>query len=94
MRFSNYWIEDASYFRLQNLTVGYTLPSSLLDRINTDRIRLYLTVQNLFTITNYSGMEPEVGSSVGFNPDPLDFGLDQATFPQPRSFILGLNFNL
>lgn len=94
MRFSNYWIEDGSYFRLQNVTIGYSIPENLLDRINADRVRLYFTVQNLVTLTSYSGMEPEVGSSVGFNPDPLDFGLDQATFPQPRTFIVGLNFNL
>lgn len=93
MRFSDFWVFDGSYLRVQNVTLGYTLPDTWTDRIFCRNLRLYFTVQNLLTITNYPGMEPEVGSSVGFNPDPLDFGLDNATFPQPRTFIGGINLS-
>jgi TonB-linked SusC/RagA family outer membrane protein len=93
MRFSDFWVLDGSYLRLQNVTLGYNLPQKLLGNTFFDRVRLYATVQNLFTLTNYPGMEPEVGSSIGFNADPLDFGLDNATFPQPRTFIGGVNIS-
>lgn len=94
MRFSDYYILDGSYARIKNVTLGYTLPSQWMSKINVTRLRLYLTVQNLATFTSYPGMEPEVGSSVGWNPSPLDFGVDNATYPQPRTFLFGINLSL
>ncbi|MFP4367827.1 MAG: hypothetical protein ACLFQA_12100, partial [Bacteroidales bacterium] len=70
MRFSNYYIYDGSYARIKNVTLGYTLPSQWMSQINVTRLRFYATVQNLATFTKYPGMEPEVGSSIGWNPLP------------------------
>ncbi|MFW5878038.1 MAG: SusC/RagA family TonB-linked outer membrane protein, partial [bacterium] len=93
MRFSNYYILDGSYARIKNVTLGYTLPSQWMSKISVTGLRIYATVQNLATFTKYPGMEPEVGSSIGWNPSPLDFGVDNATYPQPRTFHLGVNLS-
>lgn len=94
MRFSDYYIYDGSYSRIKNVTLGYTLPDQWMSKIKVTRFRLYVTVQNLATFSNYPGMEPEVGSSVGWNPSPLDFGVDNATYPQPRIYLFGINLSL
>jgi hypothetical protein len=94
MRFSDYYIYDGSYSRIKNVTLGYTLPDQWMSKIKVTRFRLYVTVQNLATFSNYPGMEPEVGSSVGWNPSPLDFGVDNATYPQPRTYLFGINLSL
>ena len=93
MRFSNYYLEDGSYLRIKNVTLGYTLPLQWTSVIKVSRLRLYVTVQNIATFTKYSGMEPEVGGSIGWNPSPLDFGLDNATYPQPRTIMFGVNLS-
>ncbi len=88
-RISDRFIEDGSYIRLRNLTVGYTLPPDLLSRFNIRTMRVYFSGQNLLTITNYSGHDPEVGSDT---QDPLLIGVDIGNYPSPRVFTLGLNF--
>ncbi len=93
MRFSNYYLEDGTYFRLKNLTLGYTLPQSLSTRLKMDNFRVYLSARNLFTITSYTGYDPEIGSEIGFNVSPLDFGVDNGAYPQPQIFSLGINAN-
>ncbi len=80
-RHSNRFIEDGSYLRLKNLTLGYTLPHSISKRASLDVLRLYLSCQNLYTFTNYSGFDPEVGTS----------GVDLSTYPLTRTVSLGLN---
>lgn len=94
MRFSDFYIEDGSYMRIQNITLGYTLPENLSNRLRIKRLRIYGTIENLWTVTKYSGLEPEIGSSVGWNAKPLDFGVDAATYPHPRTFIVGVNLSL
>jgi len=88
-RISDRFIEDGSYLRLRNLTVGYTLPQDLLSRFNIRTMRVYFSGQNLFTITNYSGHDPEVGSDT---QDPLLIGVDIGNYPSQRIFTFGLNF--
>lgn len=88
---STRYLEDGSFLRLNNATLGYTLRFSQLginDMANS--IRLSLTAQNLFVITNYSGFDPEVntGSSIG---GVQTFGIDRFTYPRPRTILLGLN---
>ncbi len=80
-RVSDRFIEDGSYLRLRGLTVGYTLP--LTDNNFVSNLRLYLTGQNLFTITGYSGLDPEVGGGIG------SVGFDNGDYPAARSFIFG-----
>ncbi len=79
---SDWYLEDASYLRLKNLTLGYSLPQPLISKIGVSNIRLYLTATNLFTITDYTGLDPEV---------IVGNGIDVGRFPQSRSFIGGLN---
>lgn len=81
-RISDFYIEDASYLRLKNVTIGYTFPESML---KVTQPRIYLTGQNLFTITDYTGMDPEVGLSNG--------GLDLGMYPVARTFLLGVDFS-
>ncbi len=81
---SDYLIEDGSYIRLQNLTLGYKIQKSSF----FESLRIYVTGQNLFTLTNYSGYNPEVNSSGQSN---LQLGVDYNAYPASKSFILGVN---
>lgn len=83
--FSDYWVEDGSFFRLQTLTVGYTI--KYLKKLGLNKVRVYATGENLFTITGYSGVDPEVNTSGLESP-----GIDRFNFyPRPRTFSFGLN---
>ncbi|MVN75101.1 SusC/RagA family TonB-linked outer membrane protein [Hymenobacter sp. HMF4947] len=81
LRVSTYYIEDGSYVRLKNLTLGYTLPKSILTRLTATQLRVYFTAQNLVTLTKYSGYDPEVSAS----------GVDLGIYPQARVFMGGVN---
>ncbi|MGB3801111.1 MAG: SusC/RagA family TonB-linked outer membrane protein, partial [Lewinella sp.] len=82
------WLEDGSYFRLRNLQIGYTLPTGALDRLNISNLRVYLTGQNLFTLTGYTGLDPDVqGNGI------LERGVDNGNWPSSRIVSLGLNLN-
>lgn len=80
-------IEDGSFLRINNLTVGYTIPASGLGKLKMSSLRIYATVNNLAVFTNYSGYDPEV--SVRGNP--LTPNLDYSAYPKSRSFIFGVN---
>lgn len=80
---SDWYLEDGSYLRLKNLTIGYTLPTKVNDLIGTSKVRLFFTGQNLLTLTKYDGFDPEVGSN----------GLDMMKYPQSRTFMFGANIN-
>ncbi|MCE7064275.1 TonB-dependent receptor [Dyadobacter sp. CY326] len=88
---SSYFIEDGSYFRMKNLTVGYTLPTGVLSKIGFETARIYLQAQNLFTITKYSGIDPEV-TSVGSSPGTTVLGVDQGNYPNSKMYQVGINF--
>jgi hypothetical protein len=90
-RVSSFWLENGSYLRVRNLTVGYTLPQTLLRKASIKNIRIYFTVHNLFTFTKYTGYSPEIGQSYGGHSGTLDLGVDQGQYPQPRIFSMGLN---
>lgn len=87
--FSDYFIEDGSYLRLKNITLGYTVSESLRDSWGLSNFRVFLSANNLFTFTNYSGLDPEIGA----NNDPLNIGVDQGFYPQAKSIIGGININ-
>jgi len=88
---SSYFIEDGSYFRMKNLTIGYTLPPALASKIKFESARIYVQAQNLFTITKYSGIDPEV-TSVGATPGSTVLGIDQGNYPFSKIYQIGLNF--
>ena len=85
---SDIYIEDASYFRLQNLTVGYDF-TKIWKTSPFQQLRLYFTAQNLFTITGYKGMDPENGTAIG--SDSWVTGVDVGNYPQPRTYMVGVN---
>jgi TonB-dependent starch-binding outer membrane protein SusC len=87
-RVSDRFLEDASYLRLKNLTLGYRLPSSIVSKVGFSSLRIYVSGQNLLTFTNYSGFDPEVSTFATTNTAP---GTDFLTFPQARTMIVGLN---
>ena len=88
-------IEDGSYLRLNTLTVGYTFPKKWMQKAGINNLRLYGSIYNVFTITSYSGLDPEVNSNTAANKAFYPtVGLDWGTYPRARSFVIGLNLNL
>lgn len=83
---SDFYLEDGSYLRLKNLQLGYTLPKKWLEAIHFNKLRFYVGVQNLFTLTKYSGYDPEVSSNVLFSR-----GIDMSSYPNARTFTFGFN---
>ena len=86
---SDYYVENGSYLKLKNITIGYTVPESLTSRLKIQKLRVYLSGRNLFTITNYPGYDPELGLEDGSND--LEAGVDRGQYPQSRSFYFGVN---
>ena len=86
---SDIYVENADYFRLQNLTVGYNI-QNIWKTCPLNQLRVYFTAQNLFTITKYKGMDPEIGSDGGTS-DPWASGIDLGYYPSPRTYMFGVN---
>ncbi|MEO8532964.1 MAG: TonB-dependent receptor [Flavobacterium sp.] len=86
--FSDYYVEDASYLRIQNVQLGYTLDPKVTQKAGITKLRLYAGVNNLYTFTKYKGFDP--GASSG---DPIAGGIDYGFYPIPRTYLLGLNLN-
>lgn len=84
------YIEDGSFLRVKNITFGYTLPATLLKKIDISSCRFYATVYNLYTFTKYDGFDPEVTASPS---SATNRGVDMATIPQLRSFVFGINLS-
>ncbi|WP_245898763.1 TonB-dependent receptor [Chitinophaga niastensis] len=82
---SDWYLENGSYLRIKNVTLGYTLPDALAKRAGLNKLRVYITGNNLLTFTKYSGMDPEVGTDT--------YGIDLGRYPQARGFLVGLNVN-
>ena len=88
------YIEDASYLRLKNITLGYTIPSNITKKIGVKNLRAYLTATNLFTLTKYSGLDPEVNTSRTSSYNLPTPGIDNNAYPIARSLTIGLNITL
>lgn len=82
------YIEDGSFLRCSDITLGYTMPKSIVSKIGFENINIFASVKNAFIITNYSGYDPEVNT---FAFDGLKRGVDMNSFPQSRSYIFGLS---
>lgn len=89
---STRYLEDASYFKFKTLTLAYNLPQNILDRAKIKGLRLYFTIDNLYTITKYDGYDPEVSMATG--PASAGYGTDFGYQPTLRSFLFGLQFKL
>jgi TonB-linked outer membrane protein, SusC/RagA family len=90
MIFSDWAVEDGSFLRLNTLTLGYTLPKTLLQKVKIENLRFYVSGYNLFCWTNYSGYDPEVSTMRRTNLTP---GVDYSGYPKSRQFVVGLNLN-
>ena len=86
--FHSWAIEDGSFLRINNVTLGYSLPESLLNKIYIKKLRIYATANNLYTFTRYSGYDPEVNTR---RDTPMTPGVDYSAYPRSRIIILGLN---
>ena len=82
---NSWYVEDGSFLRMQNLSVGYNLSGKLMDRIKLRRARVYASMNNLFTISKYQGLDPGVGGAADTN-----FGIDVGNYPVTRSVMVGL----
>ncbi|MFP4366024.1 MAG: SusC/RagA family TonB-linked outer membrane protein [Bacteroidales bacterium] len=85
---SSFWVEDASFLRLKNLRLNYSLPDRITNRMQIQRLRIFGQVSNLFTLTGYSGLDPELNSSGGY------MGLDQGAWPTPRQIMFGVTLGI
>lgn len=88
LAFSDRYVENGSYTRIKNLQIGYTLPDGISKSLKIIKLRIYVGATNLLTLTRYTGFDPEIGT--GYYGS-LDLGVDRAFYPQPRTFIAGLN---
>ncbi len=87
-RISDRYIEDGSFIRIKNITLGYTFPKRVIQKIHLSNLRMYASVENLATFTDYTGFDPEVGAST---QSANVFGLDNGRYPSPQVFTFGLN---
>ncbi|EAZ80616.1 SusC/RagA family TonB-linked outer membrane protein [Algoriphagus machipongonensis] len=85
---NSFYVEDGSYLRLQNITLGYTLPATLLEKWRLERVRMFASANNLFTLSGYSGLDPAVGG----NADTT-FGIDVGNYPVTTGYTFGLNLS-
>jgi TonB-linked SusC/RagA family outer membrane protein len=86
--FSDFFVEDASFLRIQNVQLGYSLPNKVIEKIGVSKLRLYASVNNLYTFTKYKGFDPTSNSG-----NPISGGIDYGYYPAPRIYSFGLNVN-
>jgi hypothetical protein len=87
-RLSDRYIEDGSYLRIKNITLGYTFPKKALEKSKIDNLRIQVNIQNLLTFTKYTGYDPEIGASTA---SVNVMGLDNGRYPSPTVYSLGVN---
>ena len=92
-RINDFLLQDGSFLRIGNVTLGYTLPSKLTSKIGISKLRVYVAADNLMTFTNYKGMEPEVGGDYWGYRGQQWAGIDRAVYPRPRTILGGINVN-
>jgi TonB-linked SusC/RagA family outer membrane protein len=85
--FSDFFVEDGSFIRIQNVQIGYTLSNKVVERMGADKIRFYLSANNIYTFTKYTGYDPSASSG-----SPIGAGIDQGFYPVPRTYLVGFNF--
>jgi hypothetical protein len=85
--FSDYFVENGSFMRIRNVQLGYTFPKKWMSPAKANAFRIYVSVNNLYTLTGYQGYDPDIGNFGG----PLAAGVDYGFYPQPRTFMAGFN---
>ncbi len=89
--FSSRMVENASYLRMKNLSLGYNFPKTVLEKIRLSKLKLYVSASNLWTLTNYSGYDPE-GNAYGSSTNVI--GVDDGNYPQTKTYLVGINIGL
>lgn len=89
--FHSYAVEDGSFLRLNNVSIGYSLPKHIISKVKMTRFRVYGTVTNVFLLTGYSGYDPEVSATRNSSYTPLTPGVDYSGYPKSRTFTIGAN---
>ncbi|MGW9686797.1 SusC/RagA family TonB-linked outer membrane protein [Flagellimonas sp. 2504JD1-5] len=84
--FSDFYVEDGSFVRIQNAQVGYTFSQEMIERFGADKLRVYVSANNIYTFTEYKGYDPSASSG-----SPIGAGIDQGFYPVPRTYLLGVN---
>jgi len=95
-RFTDRWVEDGSYIKLKNISLGYNLPSSLISKQSfIKEVRFVASAQNLFTLTHYTGYDPEVGAYVGNNASSANqaIGIDNGRYPLTQVYTFNITVN-
>lgn len=87
---SAFYLQSGAYFKVKTIQLGYTLPKDMITRMGLQRIRVYLSVNNLVTLTKYTGFDPEIGGTFT-NQNHGSYGVDNGIYPQARTFLAGLN---
>ena len=85
--FSDFFVENGSFLRIQNAQIGYTFPSKFNEKMGVDKLRIYASANNIYTFTEYRGYDPSASDS-----SPIGAGIDQGFYPVPRTYLLGVNF--
>jgi len=88
LKISDRFVENGSYLRIQNISLGYNLPTHLISKAKISSLRVYISGQNIYTFTKYKGYDPELGA---FNNSVLNMNIDYGHYPNPRSFTIGAN---
>ena len=98
LAYTDRWLENGSYFRLKTLDIGYSLPKNLLKKIKLENVRIYTSMENLFTLSKYSGYSPDLGESgsvdIGASYSVFSRGIDQGRYPIPRTISFGIQVSL
>jgi hypothetical protein len=93
---NSYFISKGSYLRNRQMQLGYTVPGKVLNKYGIDRVRIYVQAANLFTITKYKGLDPELASQPDSNGNinrTFEYGIDQGNYPHTPGYLVGLNIN-
>jgi len=91
-RLSDRYIEDGSYLRIKNISLGYNFPIKTLSTLHLQSLRIYANIQNIYTLTNYTGFDPEIGASTSSSSGNV-YGLDNGRYPSPQVYTFGLNLS-
>jgi len=91
-RVSTRYIEDGSYLRVKNISLGYNFPKSALKNLHIESLRIYTNIQNIYTLTKYTGFDPEIGASTASSAGGV-YGLDNGRYPSPQVYSVGLNLS-
>lgn len=98
LAYTDRWLEDGSYIRLKTLDIGYSLPKNLLKKVKLENVRIYTSMENLFTLSKYSGYSPDLGESgsvdIGAGYNVFSRGIDQGRYPLPRTISFGIQVSL